>query len=202
MGDFASIVAFRNVPDIAKGLDAAEAALRDIGLIDGDCAPEAALASRSGRVLRPGPRAVEATGYGAWMLELHVNGVEFNGPGYFNYYGLGFSDWFECPACGQRTVSGDALHGDLMTALGLAATKWMEGEAAEAVACPLCHVATAVTEWRMEDPVFLADMAVVFWNWPAVPEAGKPDGEWWKVDVTGHLQRAVGVPASVSGYKV
>lgn len=202
MGDYAGIVAFRGVADAAKALDAAEAALREIGLIGGAYDPEAALASRGGRVVRPGPDAAAATLYGDRLSEMLTNGVEFEGPRYFNAYGLGFSDWIECPACGQRTVSGDDAHVDRMSALGMAAVDWCDGHDAESVACPSCRTASPVTDWRMEDPVFLADMALVFWNWPALPEAGKPDGNWWKVDVTGEIERAVGAPAVISGYKV
>lgn len=202
MGDRVTLVAFREVDDVSAALDAAEACLRDLGLVAGDYVPEASLTPSDTRVLRPAQGVGAAIGHADRLLSLLTNGVVFTGPGYFNGYGLGFSDWHACPACKARTTHTHEGFRDQISALGMAAMNHMEGVGDTGVICVLCKASSHVTAWRIEDPVFMADMVMEFWNWPALDVDNRVDGTWWKIDALTPLEQAVGRPATVSGHKI
>ena len=202
MSSSCTMAAFLGVADVPAALGRAEVALRDVGLVDGDHDPEAVLAWRDGVVLRPGQAALGATVYGQQLLDLKTNGVAFRGGPYFNAYAVGFAAYFECPSCGQRVTEDQDAYGDQMSAVGMAAAAWCDGDRGASAACQLCGVASVVTEWGLSDPVFLADMAVEFWNWPYLDPDPAARAQWWRVDVVGLLEQAVGGEARLSGYKV
>lgn len=195
------MAAFCGVGDVSAALGRAEAALRDAGLVEGEHAPEAVLGGR-GLVLRPGPAAVAATRYGARLTGLLTNGVAFRGPGYFNAYAVGFATSCDCPACEARIDAAHPAYSEQMGALGMAGYAFSQGQRETLAMCQLCGAQSPVQDWRLDDPVFVADMAVEFWNWPYL-ERPRPDGSgWWFVDAAGMLEEAVGRPATVSGYKI
>lgn len=202
MGDYIGLIAFREVDDVPKVLAAAEASLRDLGVVAGAYDPDAMLAPRTSRALRPAPDVAAIVGHPESLLSLRSNGVAFNGPGFFHDYGLGLSTWFECPMCIGRITEDHDRFGDQMNALGMAAMHWATGEGETAVTCGLCHVASNVTQWRIADPVFMADVVVEFCNWPALDPDNRADGTWWKLDIITPLEWDVGRPALVSGYKI
>jgi len=201
MGDRVNLFAFQELADPCAALDAAEQVLRQMDLITGEPDSKSVLGAEGARAYRPGPAA--ATGYGDEIPSHSANGVAFIGPRYFNGFGLGLAEWFFCPACGGRIGDDHAAFHDQMNALGMAAVRWAQGsDEPEMVGCPLCEVPSAVTNWTSDDPVFLADMCVEFWNWPMLAKPGYPDGCRWKIDVTGALERAVGAPVIISGHKI
>lgn len=203
MGTGVSLVAFRDVEDVPAALAAAEAALRDIGLVAGEYDPEAVYVAPHGRVLRPAPGVGALTGYGDMLLSMETNGVAFTGPDYFNAYAIGFAEWFDCPACSQRVTEDDYdRFSTQVDALGMSAAHWCEGQRDAKALCVLCDAASHVLEWGMDDPVFLADVAIEFYGWPAFDPLNRADGAWWKIDVITPLEQAVGRPAMISGYKI
>lgn len=202
MGTGVSIVAFCDVADVPKALAAAESALRNIGLVAGGYDPKAAYSPAHGRVLRPAPGAANLTGYGDTLLEMDVNGVAFSGPDYFNAHAIGFAEWFECPVCRDRITDAHSQFGEQVDAIGMAAARWCDGTRDAQAACVMCGVSSEVTLWGMEDPVFLADMAIEFYGWPAFNADARLDGQWWHVDAITPLEQAVGRPARISGYKI
>lgn len=197
MGDGASIVAFVGVDDVPRAIAAAEAALREAGIVGGSHDPEAVLAEHPGLILRPGPNAAAATIHGE-----HINGVAFIGKRYFNVYALGFAEWFACPSCGETmTQPFDLLHAQVGN-LADAAGAWCDGKDGATAQCLLCDATPPVRDWRMEDPVFLADMALEFWHWPYLDPDPVARAKCWHVDVVPILEAAVGAPAMLSGFKI
>ncbi|MEL6532413.1 MAG: hypothetical protein AAFQ06_05165 [Pseudomonadota bacterium] len=202
MGDRVTMAAFSGVADVEGSLSACEAVLLEMGLVAEGYDPSAVLSPRHGRVRRPGHAAAKATAYGDRLLELRTDGVSFEGPGYFNARALGFSDWFDCPSCDGRVDQSHPSFTDQISHLGFAAVDWVEGDRDATALCVMCDAATSVPDWRLEDPVFLADMAVAFWNWPFLARDAGALTEWWHVDVVAALEGAVGRPAALSGYKI
>lgn len=202
MGDHVTILAFNGLGDVTPALGAAERALRDAGLVTGQHDPEATLDRGGELALRPGPKAAEATVYGDRINGLLTNGVRFIGERYFNAYAIGFAEWFGCPACMSRTSYDDDGFGEQIDALGYGAVAWSEGDDGATVRCVRCQTGSSVMRWQMDDPVFLAEMAVEFWNWPFIDPDPTRRAEWWHVDVLAMLEGAVGRPAMVSGHKI
>ncbi len=196
------MVAFTGVTDVSGGVAAAEAALREAGLVGGSHDPDAVLAGRGTLILRPGPKAAEATAYGDTLLDMRTNGVAFMAERYFNAYALGFAEGFDCPVCGGTTTDGDDQFGDQMDHIGRAAVEWCDGVNGATAQCVLCDAAPRVTDWTLEDPVFLADIAIEFWNWPHLDPDPVARKQWWHVDVVPMLEDAVGAPARLSGHKI
>jgi len=205
MGDFVAIAAFIGVPDAEAALAAAEDALRKAGLVAGTYDNSAGLSSGT-RVLRPGPAAASATRYGERLVNSMTNGVEFSGPGYFNVRAVGFADSFVCPACNAQIRRGDDRFEEQLNNVGMAGGCWAEARAGRepkestAAVCVVCGAASSAERWILDDPVFLADIAVEFYNWPYLQRPGRDS--WWYIDVIDILERAVGRPAMLSGYKI
>ncbi|MEL6952467.1 MAG: hypothetical protein AAFN09_10190 [Pseudomonadota bacterium] len=196
------MAAFSGVADVEASLSACEAVLVELGLVAEGYDPEAVLSSGHDRVKRPGPAAAKATAYGDELLALRTNGVSFLGPGYFNAMALGFAEWFASPACGGRVDQSHPRFDEQMSNLGFAAGAWVDGDRGATAQCVICGEAALVTDWGLEDPVFLADMAIEFWNWPYLAEDAEARAEWWHVDVVAALEGAVGRPAALSGYRI
>lgn len=202
MGDHVTILAYDGLGDVTAALGAAEQALREAGLVAGQHAPEASLERCGSLTLRPGPKAAQATGYGDQINDMRTNGVRFIAERYFNAYAIGFAEWFDCPACQSRITSEDDGFSDQINALGHGAVAWCDGDDAASAQCTRCKTASSVLKWRMDDPVYLAEMAVEFWNWPFIDPNPAHRAKWWHVDVLALLDAAVGRPAMVSGHKI
>lgn len=202
MGDSVTVAAFSGVEDVAQAVRSAEATLREAGLVGGEHDPESVLAWRQGLALRPGPKAAAATRYGDRINTLVTNGVVFIGERYFDPYAVGFAAWFDCPACGQRIMQDDAIFGDQMGEVGMAAAHWTEGKASAMAQCLTCSEARDITLWRSDHDFVVADMAVEFWNWPHLATDAPARAQWWHVDVVAMLEAAAGRPAMLSGHKI
>jgi hypothetical protein len=196
------MAAFSGVGDAPGAALAAERVLREADLVMGDHDPEAVLAWRQGKALRPGPKAVQATVYGDRLNTLSTNGVVFIGERYFDAYAVGFAAWFECPACGQRIEQAADAYGDQMSIVGLAAMQWSEGQDDASARCLLCSEPRNITLWRSDHDFIIADMAVEFWNWPDLAPDPVQRAEWWHVDIVAMLEAAVDRPAMLSGHKI
>jgi hypothetical protein len=126
----------------------------------------------------------------------------FIGDRYFNAYALGFADWFTCPDCNRPIGSDDDIFADQMSNLGMAATAWCAGEDDASAQCLSCQATPNVTDWTTSAPVFLADMAVEFWNWPYLDPDAEARRQWWHLDVVAILEQSVGTTAMLSGHKI
>lgn len=210
MSDAYAIVAFSgdlSDDEGASALESAETALRGAGLVVGNDDPEAILGTGAALVLRPGRTIERSHEHISQLMTMLTNGVAFRGPNYFNPWALVNSSWYECPACNEKVSQNSSGHSEVLDGLGNAAASLVEGEQDIAVACPNCNDASDVREWHLEDPVFLADIAFEFWNWPpfergASTESRAQGATLWDVDVLAVLEGAVGRPARQSWVRI
>ena len=202
MGDRVTMAAFSGVADVPAAVLAAERALREAGLVAGDHDPQAVLVWHQGKVLRPGPKAAEATVYGDHINGLLTNGVALIGERYFDARAVGFAAWFDCPACGQRITEEDDIFRDQMSKVGMAAMHWTKGQDAATAQCLICSEARAIGLWRSDHDFIVADMAVEFWNWPYLDPDATHRAKLWHIDIVPMLEAAAGKPAMFGSHKI
>jgi len=127
---------------------------------EGVVLPRASDSAAGGEGHRPGPGWRTATAGSPAFRRLRTNGVEILvGRRVFDGGGNGIE--LRCGACRRRFEPA-------LDAWSEAVGRWAEGDDGASFACPGCGKSRPLQGWRGPTPWGFGNLAVQFWNWPAL----------------------------------